>query len=83
MTLPANRRSSDDYSLGPSPQQRTQQDHTKRADSGTVELDPSVDHDDLLALLKRPRPQHGDLRALLRRTFARAASRKMGDPAAV
>jgi hypothetical protein len=75
MTLPA-----DDYSLRAvaAALERTQ-DHTKSADCANVEPNPFVDHDDLLALLKRPRPQHGDLRALQRRAFAGAASRKQVD----
>jgi hypothetical protein len=28
---------------------------------------PIIDHDDLLALLDRPRPTHGDLQILLKR----------------
>ena len=74
MNSTANRRNSDDYSLQaiasalePSMRQR------KRADSGGSDEPHSVDHDDLLALLERPRPHHGDLRALLRRTFTAAA----------
>jgi hypothetical protein len=35
-----------------------------------------VDHDDLLALLERPRPHHGDLRALLRRTSSMGQAEK-------
>ena len=43
----------------------------KRADNtGVTEARrPAVDHDDLLALLERSRPRHGNLRALLRRTY--------------
>jgi hypothetical protein len=48
--------------LGPS------QRHRRRADSGGSDQSYPVDHDDLLAVLERPRPHHGDLRALLRRT---------------
>jgi hypothetical protein len=44
------------------------QRHMKRADSGGSDESHPVDHDDLLALLERPRPRHRDLRALLRRT---------------
>jgi hypothetical protein len=69
MNPTTNRRNSDDYSrqaiasaLEPS------QRHRKRAESGGSDEPYPVDHDDLLALLERPRPQHGDLRALLRRT---------------
>jgi hypothetical protein len=73
MNPTANRRNSGDdplrevaAALDPSLRQR------KRADSsGSDEPCPSVDHDDLLVLLERPRPHHGDLRALLRRTQTR------------
>jgi hypothetical protein len=34
--------------------------------TATVEQ-PGIDHDDLLALLDRPRPSHGDIHMLLRR----------------
>jgi hypothetical protein len=33
----------------------------------TTEQQSTVDHDDLLALLDRPRPAHGDLHMLLKR----------------
>jgi hypothetical protein len=52
----------DRSALGPS------QRHRKKADCGGSDEPDPVDHDDLLALLERPRPHHGDLRALLRRT---------------
>jgi hypothetical protein len=69
MNSTANRRNSDDYSLQAiasalEPSQRRR----KRAVSGAADEPDPVDHDDLLALLERPRPHHGDLRALLRRT---------------
>jgi hypothetical protein len=32
-----------------------------------TERQPTIDHDDLLALLDRPRPAHGDLHVLLKR----------------
>jgi hypothetical protein len=32
-----------------------------------TERQPTIDHDDLLALLDRPRPAHGDLHMLLKR----------------
>jgi hypothetical protein len=36
--------------------------------SRTANVDqPGIDHDDLLALLDRPRPAHGDIHMLLRR----------------
>jgi hypothetical protein len=44
--------------------------HRKGADSRGANEPAPVDHDDLLALLERPRLHHGDLRALLRRTSA-------------
>jgi hypothetical protein len=69
MTPAANRRNSGDdplravaAALEPSLRQR------KRAAIGSDGEPCPVDHDDLLALLERPRPHHGDLRALLRRT---------------
>jgi hypothetical protein len=69
MTPAAKRRNSDDYSLKAiaaalEPTQR----HKKTAVTGAADEHYPVDHDDLLALLERPRPHHGDLRALLRRT---------------
>jgi hypothetical protein len=77
MNPTANRRNSDDYSLQAiasalEPSQR----HRKRADSGGSDEPHSVDHDDLLALLERPRPHHGDLRALLRRTASMGQAEK-------
>ena len=36
--------------------------------SRTANVDqPGIDHDDLLSLLDRPRPAHGDIHTLLRR----------------
>ena len=82
-----NPTNSDDYSLQAiasalEPSQR----HRKRADSGGSDEPYPVDHDDLLALLERPRPHHGDLRALLRRTSTMGQGEKarkqadIGDP---
>jgi hypothetical protein len=52
------------------------QRHRKRADSGGSDEPYPVDHDDLLALLERPRPHHGDLRALLRRASSMGQAEK-------
>jgi hypothetical protein len=38
--------------------------------SRTANEQPSIDHDNLLALLDRPRPAHGDIHMLLRRRSA-------------
>jgi hypothetical protein len=56
--------------LGPS------QRHRKKADCGGSDEPYPVDHDDLVALLERPRPHHGDLRALLRRTSSMGQAEK-------
>jgi hypothetical protein len=65
-----SRRISDDYSVqAGAAALGTSKRHGKRANSGGGELAP-IDHDNLLALLERPRLHHGDLRALLRRPFA-------------
>jgi hypothetical protein len=79
MNSTANRRNSDDHSLqaiASALELEPSQRHRKRADAGGADEPRCVDHDDLLALLERPRPHHGDLRALLRRTSSMGQAEK-------